>query len=93
MYPLAQQNASRAARLRDPSEPIRIGLVGCGLVALAVHLRNLPRIHGVELASIGEVDGRRRARAAELAPGHTLHNSYSDVLGNPSVDAVIISVL
>lgn len=71
---------------------LKIGLVGCGLVALSVHLKNLPKIRDVELIALADPDLKRRERASQLAPQAQVFENYHDLLALPIIDAVIISV-
>ncbi|MCS6813060.1 MAG: Gfo/Idh/MocA family oxidoreductase [Cyanobacteria bacterium] len=71
---------------------VRIGLVGCGLVALSVHLKNLPRLVSSELVALADPDPNRRERARQLAPQAKIFEDYHDLLALPTIDAVIVSV-
>ena len=71
---------------------LKIGLVGCGLVALSVHLKNLPRIGTVELVAVADQDLKRRERASQLAPQAQMFEDYQSLLDLDAVEAVIISV-
>lgn len=74
------------------SGAIRVGLLGCGLVALAVHLKNCRRFSGAKVTALAEPDPKRMERASQLAPGVVAHGSYEALLADPSIDVVIISV-
>jgi predicted dehydrogenase len=67
-------------------------MLGCGLVALAVHLKNRSRFIGAEVTAIAESDEKRLERAHQLAPTVAAYTNYSELLGDKSINAVIISV-
>lgn len=72
---------------------IRVGLIGCGSIA-ADHIRGylaLPSTGGPgELVAVADADPTRRAAAAELAGGVRQYADYSELLADPSIDAVDI---
>jgi predicted dehydrogenase len=71
---------------------VRLGLLGCGLVALAVHLKNRSRFDGATIAAVAEPDPARLARARQVAPEVAAHADFSPLHGDASNDAVVISV-
>ena len=70
--------------------PIKIGLIGCGRIAQSVHLRILPRLPGVELAALAEIDEERREEARTVVPQADAFSDYRDMLAMPQLDAVVI---
>lgn len=72
--------------------PVKIGLIGCGKVALGRHLpalASLPEAHVMALADIDE------ARLAQVAKAYTIDRpfvDYEEMLKDPSVEAVGICV-
>ncbi|HEY7473121.1 MAG TPA: Gfo/Idh/MocA family oxidoreductase [Gemmatimonadota bacterium] len=74
------------------SEPIRIGLAGCGRVALSIHLKVLASLPGVRVAAIAEADDERRRAARTLVPGAAAFADYREVFARPDVDAVVIAL-
>jgi myo-inositol 2-dehydrogenase / D-chiro-inositol 1-dehydrogenase len=72
------------------TSPLRIGLIGCGRIAQAVHLPILRRLPGVEVAAIAEPDGSRLKEGRRLAPSARAFADYEDVLALPEVQAVVI---
>ena len=69
----------------------RLGLIGCGRIAQMVHLPLLMRLPEVELVALAEPDVTRRQEAARRAPQSTAYATHDQLLGNSSVDAVLIS--
>jgi myo-inositol 2-dehydrogenase / D-chiro-inositol 1-dehydrogenase len=69
---------------------LRVGLVGCGRISQMVHLGNLLRLPGVEVAALAESDRCRREEAACQAPGVAAFADYRDLLEMRELDAVVI---
>ncbi len=71
---------------------VNVGLIGCGQIALSVHLRIIARLPGVRVSAIAEPDAGRRQQAAALAPSATAFENADDLLDQSDVDAVVISL-
>ncbi|NOS77593.1 MAG: Gfo/Idh/MocA family oxidoreductase [Nitrospira sp.] len=72
--------------------PLRVGVIGCGWFAQAVHLPILRRLSGVELIALAEPDSDRRQAASRWVPTALAHADYRDLLNMRDLDAVIVSV-
>jgi predicted dehydrogenase len=69
---------------------MRIGVLGAARIAPAALMRPANVVKGVEVAAIAARD-RRRAQAFAAKYGvATVHDSYSDLVADPSLDAVYI---
>jgi predicted dehydrogenase len=69
---------------------VRIGVLGAARIAPAALLRPARAVDGVEVAAVA---ARDRGRAAAFARQHgvpTVHDSYADLLADPSLDAVYV---
>lgn len=71
---------------------LRIGVIGCGWFAQAVHLPILRRLPGVELAALAESEPSRRQAASRCVPAAVAYADYRDLLKMRDLDAVIVSV-
>jgi UDP-N-acetylglucosamine 3-dehydrogenase len=71
---------------------LRIGVIGCGRIARAVHLPVLGRLPDARVVAIAEPDEPSRAAAAALVRGATAYADYGDLLRAGGVDAVVICV-
>jgi predicted dehydrogenase len=71
-------------------ERVRVGVVGCGVIAYWTHLRELRSIAGVQLVAASDPDPAARERAAKLATVRTFADS-DELLAQSDIDAVIIS--
>jgi len=73
-----------------PPEEIRIGLVGCGLVAQHVHLPVLKGLPGVRVTALAEADPERLSAAAAQAPGAATFADWRALMEETDVDAVVV---
>lgn len=72
--------------------PVRIGVLGCGSIARAAHLRSLARAGGASVVAIADADQANLAAARALAPRARATVEYPAVLEMPDVDAVIVAL-
>jgi predicted dehydrogenase len=68
---------------------MRIGVLGCGVIAYWAHLRVLRRMPGATLAAAADPDPAARASARRLT-GVELHERAEDLLRRADIDAVVI---
>lgn len=69
---------------------LRIGLIGCGRIAQAVHVPVLQSLQGARLIAIAEADAGNRSIASRLAPGCTLFGNFEQLIDTAAIDAVVI---
>lgn len=67
-----------------------VGLIGCGRLALGVHLPTLKRFPWVRLAALADLDPGRRAEAAARVPGAKQYEDYRELLQQPGLAGVVI---
>lgn len=72
------------------TRPLRIGLVGAGMVA-QYHIRAWRACPGAELVAIADPDPDNAADAAAMAPGARLFPSFAAMLASGRFDAVDIA--
>jgi len=72
--------------------PLRIGVLGCGNIARAAHLRSLAGLTEATVVAIADADPANLAAAQSLAPKARAVTNYDEVLSIPDVDAVIIAL-
>ena len=71
---------------------LRIGVIGCGWFAQAVHLPILRRLPEVELVALAEPDPDRRQEAGRCVQAALVYADYRDLLKMRDLDAVIVTV-
>lgn len=69
---------------------VRVGVIGCGVIAYWTHLRELRSIPGVQLLAACDPNPAARERAAKLSAVRTFADS-DELLAQSDIDAVIIS--
>ncbi|OON77994.1 Gfo/Idh/MocA family protein [Streptomyces tsukubensis] len=70
-------------------EPLRIGIVGAGKI-VGAYLDTLPRLEGVRLSAVTDLDPSRAEEAAERAGGSVaVAGSVAELLARDDVDAVL----
>jgi len=70
--------------------PLRIGVIGCGQIARAIHLPVLGRIPEARVVALAEPVDASRAAAAALAPAAAAHADYRELLRAGGLDAVVV---
>lgn len=71
-------------------ESVRIGVVGCGRFACAVHLPNLARLRGARVTALVDPVPGRLVVASPHAPGAARLTALDELLRRDDVDAVLI---
>ena len=71
---------------------LKVGLIGCGRIAMQAHLFNLTHMSEVELIAYAEPDRLQRKKAARLVPRALAFSSYEQLLERTEVQAVVICV-
>jgi predicted dehydrogenase len=72
------------------STPIRMGVVGCGLIAQVMHLPYLRELSDrYEIAALCDIDESLARRLAEIYGTPSVHSRWQDLLGEP-LDAVMV---
>lgn len=67
---------------------VRLGLIGCGLLAERGYVPAFARAHGVRLAAVADPVGERCER---VAPGVPAFGSAADLVAGGAVDALVIA--
>lgn len=68
---------------------VRVGVVGCGVIAYWVHLRLLQKLSGAKLVVASDPDRDARARAGKIARVPIVQDSAA-IFSDDQVDAVVI---
>jgi myo-inositol 2-dehydrogenase / D-chiro-inositol 1-dehydrogenase len=69
---------------------LKIGLIGCGRIAQAVHLRILNRLPNAKIIALAEPDRQRRREAVRVVPWAVAFSDYAELLEIPEVEATVI---
>jgi predicted dehydrogenase len=76
--------------VRGASPAIRVGVLGYGDVAAAIHVPNLVRLRGVVVTAIAEPEAARRALAAATLPWAAACGDWREVVARDDVDVVVV---
>ena len=71
---------------------LRIGVIGCGQIARAIHLPVLRRIADARVVAVADPDEAARASAARLAPGARVFTDHEELIHAGGLDAAVICV-
>ena len=74
------------------SEPVAVGLVGCGWIAEIAHVPALLGSQAGRLVAAADADPARRTWLGTRAPGVRLHDRWETLLADPEVGAVIVAL-
>ena len=78
--------------MSSSSEPVRIGLIGCGRIAQLVHFDALERVAGLQLVAAAEPNAERRSEVTLRSAALRVVETHSELLELPEVEAVLISL-
>jgi myo-inositol 2-dehydrogenase/D-chiro-inositol 1-dehydrogenase len=70
---------------------VRVGAIGCGSIARAVHLPVLTRMTGVVITALADPDQASLAAAGRLAPNAARCRDADELLARDDVDAVLVT--
>ena len=71
---------------------VRIGILGCGVIAKVAHLPSLLRVAGADVVALADPDASSLEAAQAVARGARAVTDYHDVLAFRDVDAVIVAL-
>jgi myo-inositol 2-dehydrogenase/D-chiro-inositol 1-dehydrogenase len=74
------------------TKPVKVGVIGCGKVALTRHLPILKNLDGVVVTAVADVDGKNLDRAKEKFQIAKSYQGHEELLQEADVDAVAICV-
>jgi len=81
------------AKVRNLSKSeVGIGIVGLGFVGEKAHLSAFRSIPGAKLVAVADMDVGRAKKAAEKAKIKTAYSSHEELIKDPNVEAIVVSV-
>jgi predicted dehydrogenase len=72
------------------ADPLRVGVLGCGAIAQAIHVPLLRRTPGATLVAVADPSPAARAAAVRLAPGVDVFEDLPSLLRSGRVGAVVV---
>jgi len=76
--------------VRTAPSPLRLAIIGCGLVVEQCHLPALGKIAGLKLVALADPDLERLTRIADRAGVRGRHTDYRALLDDSSIDLVAV---
>jgi len=74
------------------TEPVRIGVLGCGMISQAAHFESCQKARNAHLYAICDAADDLRARMTQIWEPEVAYSRYEDLLGDTKVEAVIIAI-
>ncbi len=71
-------------------DKVKIGVIGCGMIADTYHLPALVRCEGVELVTACDVCMERSEEIGAKYGFMNFTDKFEDILNNPGIEAVFI---
>ena len=71
---------------------IGVGVIGCGFVGRGAHVPGIAAIEGATLAAVADPDEKRLGKAVKKHGAKAGYQDYAELIADPAVDAVIVSV-
>ena len=68
------------------SGPLRLGVIGCGRAARALHLPALRRVDGIEVGALADTDAGALRAAGDVCGGAARYAGHEALLADPTLD-------
>lgn len=78
--------------MKKAADPVRIGVLGCGMISQAAHFESCQKARNARLYAICDAADDLRNRMAQIWEPETAYARYKDLLADPKVEAVIIGI-
>ena len=78
--------------MKKTANPVRIGVLGCGMISQAAHFESCQRARNARLYAICDTADDLRNRMAQIWEPEIAYARYEDLLADPKVEAVIIGI-
>jgi predicted dehydrogenase len=71
---------------------VGVGIIGLGFVGEKAHVPSFRKIPGAKLVAVADIDVERAKIVAEKAKVKTVYSNHKDLIADPNVNAVVVSV-
>src|SRR5690242_5123927 len=78
--------------MKKTADPVRIGVLGCGMISQAAHFVSCQKARNARLYAICDAADDLRNRMAQIWEPQVAYARYEDLLDDPKVEAVIIGI-
>lgn len=74
----------------NSSNPVKVGVIGCGRIAQQRHLPILRRLDNVQIVAVADTDPKKLSFAADRYGVDRRYEDYRALIDDPSIDAVAV---
>src|ERR1700730_9180953 len=78
--------------MKKAADPVRIGVLGCGMISQAAHFESCQKARNARLYAICDAADDLCNRMAQIWEPETAYARYEDLLADPNVEGVIIAI-
>ena len=78
--------------MKKTPDPVRIGVLGCGMISQAAHFESCQKARNARLYAICDAADDLRSRMAQIWEPEAAYAKYDEMLADPKVEAVIIGI-
>jgi predicted dehydrogenase len=78
--------------MKKISDPVRIGVLGCGMISQAAHFESCQKARNARLYAICDAADDLRMRMTQIWEPEVDYSQYDELLADPKVEAVIIAI-
>ena len=78
--------------MKKTPDPVRIGVLGCGMISQAAHFESCQKARNARLYAICDAADDLRSRMAQIWEPEVAYGKYEEMLADPKVEAVIIGI-
>src|SRR5258707_1594360 len=79
-------------RMKKTPDPVRIGVLGCGMISQAAHFESCQKAKNARLYAICDAADDLRNRMTQIWEPEVAYSQYEEMLADPKVEAVIIGI-
>ena len=78
--------------MKNTPDPVRIGVLGCGMISQAAHFESCQKARNTRLYAICDAADDLLSRMAQIWEPEVAYGQYEEMLADPKVEAVIIGI-
>ena len=78
--------------MKKTSDPVRIGVLGCGMISQAAHFESCQKARNAQLYAICDAADDLRNRMSGIWEPKVAYSKYEEMLVDPRVEAVIVGI-
>jgi predicted dehydrogenase len=91
-FRLKPGNCELKKHMKKTTDPVRIGVLGCGMISQAAHFESCQKARNARLYAICDAADDLRNRMLQVWEPEVAYSRYDELLADPKVEAVIIGI-